>query len=64
MTHIHFCNTPRSHEPSEKCWCNPSPHKAHKNICVHGNVATHKSVNLEAIIAKSVEVLNKWDETK
>lgn len=64
MTHVYFCNTPRKHEPNEKCWCGPKKHPVHSEFCVHGNVATHKSVNIEEIIAKGVSILNQWEETK
>lgn len=64
MTHIYFCNTPRKHEHSEKCWCGPRKHEGRNDICVHGNVDTHKSVNIEDIIAKSIGILNEWENEK
>lgn len=64
MTHIHFCNTPRKHEHTEKCWCQPRRHRLHEDVVVHGNVDTHKSVDIDMLIAKSMSVLNEWEETK
>lgn len=64
MTHIHFCNTPRKHERTENCWCKPRHHIGEPTVMVHGNVDTHKSVDIDMLIAKSVDILNEWENTK
>lgn len=64
MTHIHFSNTPRKHERTEKCWCKPRHHIGDTAVMVHGNVDTHKSIDIDMLIAMGVAVLNEWENTK